>query len=109
MSQDVLFITIDCWRHDAPLHMPQFERLADDWNRGDVMCAGAATNGVFPALLASQYEPTAYNEDGSLSDSVRSLSEILGEAGYETGGFVASNPCFSGSGATSSTRSGTTA
>lgn len=92
MSRDVIFVTIDCWRHDAPTYMPQLSRLADDWNHGDVMCAGAATNGVFPALFGSQHAATAYEKDGSLADSVRSLPGVLSEAGYGTGGFVASNP-----------------
>jgi len=92
MLRDLVFVTIDCWRHDAPEHMPGLENVAGRWQRGDVMCAGAATNGVFPALFASQYEPTAYEADGSLKDGVQSLPEVLDEAGYETGGFVASNP-----------------
>jgi len=92
MVRDLLFVTIDCWRYDAPEHMPGLKYLTGDWQRGDVMCAGAATNGVFPALLASQYAPATYETDGSLKDSVKSFPDVLREAGYETGGFVASNP-----------------
>lgn len=27
MSRDILVITIDCWRHDAPEQMPKFHSL----------------------------------------------------------------------------------
>lgn len=92
MSRDILLITIDCWRHDAPEQMPKFRSLAADWGRRDVMCAGAATNAAFPALFTGRHGPNAYTETGAVRESVTSLPDVLSEAGYETGGFVASNP-----------------
>lgn len=92
MTRDVLLVTVDCWRADAPEHMPRLRDLAAEWPRGDAICAGAATNGVFPALLASSDAPAAYDTEGSLRDDVVGLSDVFRDNGYETAGFVASNP-----------------
>lgn len=91
-TRNILFVTIDCWRYDAPEQMPRFRNLTTEWSCGEVMCAGAATNGVFPALLASRDAPATYEDDGSLRESVRALPDVLGDAGYQTAGFAASNP-----------------
>jgi arylsulfatase A-like enzyme len=89
---DLIFVTVDCWRADAPARMPRLESVTDGWHQGSTICAAAATNGVFPAIFASRFYPNVYGSDGSVPDVTRSLPSILGDNGYATGGFVASNP-----------------
>jgi arylsulfatase A-like enzyme len=92
MQRDLLLVTVDCWRHDAPERMPKLTNATSDWTRGDAMCSGAATNGVFPALFASEFPPVVYDSGGAVRDDVKALPDVLSESGYETGAFVASNP-----------------
>ena len=93
-TRDVVLLTIDCWRYDAPLEMPHLRELTSDFQKHEAICQAAATNGVFPAILASQYSYEAYRtEDPNLvGDSVVSLPKLLSRQGYETGAFLASNP-----------------
>lgn len=90
--EDIILVTVDCWRNDAPDVMPQFEAMTESWNAGSVVCAAAATNGVFPAIFASQFYPDLYQRDGTIPDDAESIATVLSEQGYSTGGFVASNP-----------------
>lgn len=91
---DVVLLTIDCWRYDAPSEMPQLRELTSDFQRHEAVCQAAATNGVFPTILASKYSYEAYRTDDPerLDDSVVSLPKLLSRRGYETGAFLASNP-----------------
>jgi arylsulfatase A-like enzyme len=89
---DIVLVTVDCWRNDALVSMPTLRDATDGWHSRDLLTASAATNGAFPAIMASGYEFYVYDEDGSVRESVRPLPEVLGDAGYATGGFAASNP-----------------
>lgn len=90
---NIILITIDCWREDAfPANMPALDALTRSWLRGSAICQGASTNGVFPCLLASEYYPLAYDKQGRLRPSVRSLGSVLREQGYHTAAFIAHNP-----------------
>ncbi|WP_434530801.1 sulfatase-like hydrolase/transferase [Haloarcula sp. NS06] len=93
-KRDVVLLTIDCWRYDAPSEMPHFQELTSDFQKHEAICQAAATNGVFPAILASQYSHEVYRtEDPNLvGDSVMSLPKLLSRRGYKTGAFLASNP-----------------
>jgi len=90
--EDIILVTIDCWRHDAPSGMPLFTDLTDSWESGTMITTSAATNGVLPSLLASQYYPAVYDQNDLVSEEVQSLPEVFAEVGYETASFVASNP-----------------
>jgi len=92
MSKDIILLTVDTWRDDTVDLVPNLsERLQ---NQTEMICAGAATNFVFPSILASTYYPDAY--DGNQPrEELDSLPEVLSEAGYETGGFIACNPLLS--------------
>jgi arylsulfatase A-like enzyme len=72
--------------------MPALNANTADWERRDVLAAGAATNGVFPAIYTSSYPDRAYDEDGSLVKGIATLPGQLSAEGYATAGFVASNP-----------------
>ena len=89
---DILLVTVDCWRKDAPASMPTLRDATDGWHSRALLTASAATNGAFPAIMASGYEFDVYDEGGSVRESVRPLPDVLGDAGYATGGFAASNP-----------------
>lgn len=93
-ERDVVLLTIDCWRYDTPPEMPHLQGLTADFQKHEAICQAAATNGVFPTILASQYSYDAYRtEDPNLvDDSVVSLPKLLSRRGYETGAFLASNP-----------------
>ncbi len=91
-SPDVVFLTIDCWRHDTPDAMESFQELTGDYLRREAICPAPTTRGVFPAILAGQYYPTVCEGFDGILDGTRPLMELLAEAGYSTGGFVASNP-----------------
>jgi arylsulfatase A-like enzyme len=60
-----------------------------------MICAGAATNWAFPAILSGTYYPSAYDGSGGVRSDLESLPDILSEAGYATAGFVACNPYVS--------------
>jgi len=94
-ARDVVLVTVDCWRHDAPARMPTLGALTDGYERRDAICQAPATRGAFPALLASKYYPQAYAGFDAVSDDVRSLPAVLSDAGYATCGIVGSNPFLS--------------
>lgn len=95
MARDVLLITVDCWRHDAPPEMPRLHESLADGTRTDAVTAAPATRGSFPAILNSRYYPEAYAGFNELKPGQTSLPEALSAAGYETAGFVGSNPFLS--------------
>jgi arylsulfatase A-like enzyme len=92
--RDLVLVTVDCWRYDAPGRMPTLKRATEGFVRGDAISQAAATNGVFPTILASQYFHEAYRGMGTngIRDDVVSLPGVLREAGYTTGAFLGSNP-----------------
>jgi len=93
MKQDVVLLTVDSWRHDTADLVPNLsERLVGP---SDMICAGAATNWVFPAILSGTYYPAAYDGSGGVKSDLKSLPDVLSEVGYATGGFVACNPYVS--------------
>jgi arylsulfatase A-like enzyme len=91
---DIVLVNVDCWRYDAPERMPRLDRSTAGFERGEAVCQAAATNGVFPALLASEYFHEAYGADsfGAVDEEVVPLPTVLEEVGYSTGAFVGSNP-----------------
>lgn len=91
-APDVVLVTVDCWRHDAPDRMPTFSSATSGFERTDAIAQGAATNSSFPALLASRYYPSTYTPSGKVRDEVTSLPQSLSAEGYETAAFIASNP-----------------
>lgn len=95
VARDILLVTVDCWRHDAPAEMPQLQTDLADATRTDAVTAAPATRGSFPAILNSRYYPEAYTGFNQLRPGQTSLPEALSAAGYETAGFVGSNPFLS--------------
>jgi arylsulfatase A-like enzyme len=93
MNRDVVLLTVDSWRADTTQLLTNLpERLP---GKSEAICAGAATNWVFPAILSSSYYPQAYNEVGNLRSDITSLPRLLSDAGFNTAGFVACNPYVS--------------
>ena len=93
-APDVVFLTVDCWRHDAVRLMHDLRAMAaDGWlDRGEAVCQSAATPGVFPAILGSTYYVSAYGDDDALRVDLPTLPGLLADRGYETGAVVANNP-----------------
>jgi arylsulfatase A-like enzyme len=91
-APNVVLITIDCWRRDAVDSMPALARLTDSWRKATAVSESAWTNWVFAALLASEYHGAAYDREGRLKPTLRSLASVLAERGYETGAFIGRNP-----------------
>ena len=90
---DIVLLTVDCWRHDAVTRMHELRDVAaDSLDRTEAVCQSAATPGVFPAILGSEYYASAYDDDDTLADDLQTLPGLLSEAGYETGAIVANNP-----------------
>lgn len=93
MNRDVILLTVDSWRADTTRLLTNLpERLP---GRSEAICAGAATNWVFPAILGSSYYPHTYDEAGDLRSDISSLPRLLSDAGFRTAGFVACNPYVS--------------
>ncbi|MHC4788233.1 MAG: sulfatase/phosphatase domain-containing protein [Planctomycetota bacterium] len=91
-APNIILITIDCWRRDAIRHMPALQGLTASWLKATAISESAWTNWVFAALLASEYHELAYDEEGRVKPSVRSLASVLREQGYGTGAFIGHNP-----------------
>ena len=91
-QKDIILLTIDCWRYDSPSRMPRLQAFTEDYDRAEATCQAAATNGVFPSILASTYYPKAYDDNGALHRNVRSLPEVLSDQKYATAGVIGSNP-----------------
>lgn len=89
--QDIILVTVDCWREDTLPEMPVLQSLTDSWTRSTAITHAAATYGAFPPIHASQYYPQAYDAQGALT-RVTTLPDVLRNQGYSTGGFIASNP-----------------
>lgn len=92
---DVVLITIDCWRNDAADRMPNLQALTKSYEQTSVICQAPATRGAFPALLAGSYYPEVYDGFTDISPDTKSLHEVLSDTGYATGGVIASNPFLS--------------
>lgn len=92
-SDDAILITVDCWRSDTVEQMDSIQ--SSDLSQEFAIAQGAATNGVFPSILASQYYPEVYDETGAVKSDCSTLPSVLSDHGYATGGFVASNPYLS--------------
>jgi len=91
-SRDIVLITIDCWRYDAPAKMSNFLETLDEFVRSDSITHAPATDGSIPGILCSRYYPQAYDEEGKVKSGIKPLPEILSEAGYSTAAFSAANP-----------------
>jgi arylsulfatase A-like enzyme len=92
---DVILVTVDCWRHDALPEMGRLRGKTTSYLTESAVCQAAATRGAFPALLCGQYYPQAYEGFDSLAADVQPLPAVLAERGYATGAVVASNPFLS--------------
>lgn len=92
---DIVLITIDCWRHDAPERMPNLRSFVGSGVRTEAITPAEATPWVSTSLLHSKLHANAlaWTPDGfALDTDASSLVETLSEKGYETGAFVADNP-----------------
>lgn len=92
---DVVLITIDCWRHDAPERMANLRSFVGDGVRTEAITPAEATPWVSTSLLHSKLHANAlaWTPEGfALDTDAPSLVEELSEKGYETGAFVADNP-----------------
>jgi arylsulfatase A-like enzyme len=92
LGDDIILVTIDCWRSDAIQKMPKLSSTSETWNSGFMITAAPHTGGAFPAIFSSTYAPKLYTEDGHIDPDHESIIEILSENGYDTGGFIGSNP-----------------
>ena len=92
---DLVLVTVDCWRTDGPRSMDSFLSRVEHCDRRDAICQAPATRGAFPALLSGLYYPQAYAGYDDVRDDVRTLPEVLSDNGYTTGAVVGSNPFLS--------------
>lgn len=92
--QDVVLVTIDCWRHDSLAEIDGLRSLTETtgWQSGDAVTMGPATNTSFPALLGSAPPTVVYNDSGAIETNYITLPDRLSAEGYQTAGFVGSNP-----------------
>lgn len=95
MTRDIVFITIDCWRHDTVDRMPNLQELLAKYVRSEVVCQASSTRGAFPALFSGQYYPRVYDGFATLQPSIKTLPGVLSSAGYKTAGVCGSNPFLS--------------
>jgi arylsulfatase A-like enzyme len=93
MDQDIVLLTVDSWRYDTTNIVPNMSRRLS--GPSNLICAGAATNWAFPAILSGMYYPSAYDGSGNLRSDICTLPDRLSGAGYTAGGFVACNPYVS--------------
>lgn len=94
-SRDVVLVTIDCWRHDAPPEMDTLAARTGAYERTEAICQAPATRGAFPAMLAGRHYPRTYDGYASVRDDVDPLPAVLSDEGYETAAVVGSNPYLS--------------
>lgn len=94
MGEDIVLITMDCWRPESLQEMPALREFTSEegFTQTDSFCPGASTWFAFPSIHSSLYAPQAYSELGNLTNRVKTLAEVLSEAGYATGGFIGANP-----------------
>jgi len=92
--QDLILVTVDCWRYDSLRSMPQLGSVVADgsWAATSTITQSSTTSNSFPALFASEYFPRTWETDGGLREGVTTLMAALSAAGYSTGSFVAGNP-----------------
>lgn len=93
MTKDVILLTVDSWRYDTTHLVPKLNSQIS--GQSEAICAGAATNWVFPSILSGTHYPNAYKESGGIHSNLVSLPQILSDGGFSTGGFVACNPYVS--------------
>lgn len=91
-ERDIVLITVDCWRHDTIKWMSALQSATPSLQQAEAICQSAATPGVFPAILASQYYPEVYTSKSRLKQGTQTLPGLLSEKGYRTGAVVADNP-----------------
>jgi|GEM_PF-2985913 len=89
---DIVLVTIDSWRRDSIARMPNLSKRTDEWNTATGVSHSSKTYLAFPSMLASSLPTASYDDSGSLVPDVNPLPRVLSEAGYSTGGFIASNP-----------------
>lgn len=96
-APDIVFVTIDCWRHDALQWMPTLRDHVGErgYEQAEAICAAPATRGAFGAIFGGRHYPYVYSGFDEVGSGVRSLAAVLSDAGYATGGFVGSNPFLS--------------
>lgn len=87
---DVVYITIDCWRRDALKKMPKLRSL--EFKTTGVQCHAPATRWSFPALFAGKHYHEALTDDFNSVETDKTLPVLLNSEGYSTGGFCAINP-----------------
>lgn len=92
MGNDVILITIDCWRYDAIERMGNLREITSDYASTDCICQSASTRGTFAAILAGQYYPSVYESYSTISNETTTIFDVFKKHGYTTGGFVGSNP-----------------
>lgn len=92
--QDIVLVTVDCFRDDATDQMPRIQSLQADgeFTRTSMVTHAPNTVGSLPGLLTSGFYTDTWNSSGEMRPGVVSLPEVLDRAGYETAGFVAGNP-----------------
>lgn len=98
MTNNVLLLTIDSLRIDAPLRyegeISTFEELSEQGDNFDwAFATGPGTTPSFPAILCGTL-PLSYGGLGPLIDERPRLSEQMKRAGLQTGGFQC-NPFLS--------------
>jgi arylsulfatase A-like enzyme len=97
--KDILLVTVDAWRYDALGNMPSLRSaVPEDSTSTDAIVPSNATAWVSPSLLHSKYYCDVFTGRRSSSHrfdiqtDIPSLPQQLGDAGYTTGAFVATNP-----------------
>lgn len=58
---DVVFVTIDCWRHDALQWMPTLREHVDErgYEQAETICAAPSTRGAFGAIFGGNHYPSS--------------------------------------------------
>jgi arylsulfatase A-like enzyme len=72
--------------------MPQTRSVTSAYQWAESTTHAPAAPTAFSSLFAGEHHTEAYTPDGGLREDVVTLPEVLSRSGYETGGFVASNP-----------------
>lgn len=95
MTKDIVLVTVDALRADSSQTLEKTRSHFQDDYTGKCTTSGAATNWVFPSILAGSYYPEVYNDEGLPRDEFPTISGILADEGYETGAFLGFNPYLS--------------
>jgi len=96
---DIVLVTVDCWRADSLAHMPRLQStLSNSAFYSEATTASTTTTWTSTALLNSEPHwkslsvPNDAEETIKFEPSSSSLPELLAASGYATGAFIASNP-----------------